>query len=105
MVRVATNMASIKPIREAAKQFRRGARRRAPHDTGDLKRSIRIERSGALSYDVIVGEPYGVYVEFGTETMAAQPYMRPTMDHDRAIIEATLVKSFRRGIPALKATL
>jgi len=64
-----------------------GARRRAPEDDGDLSRSIVILdgeklKKGDFSYAVIAESGHASYVEFGTRDIAAQPFMRSTIDED-----------------------
>jgi HK97 gp10 family phage protein len=51
-----------------------------PVDTGRLKGTINIEpKRLANKYILGVGTDYGVYVEFGTYKMNAQPFMRPAL--------------------------
>ncbi len=59
------------------------ARALCPVDTGELRASIHVEGSGNQSftqYEVIVGLDYGVYQEFGTKYIAAQPFLGPAVD-------------------------
>jgi len=49
-------------------------------DMGTLMGSIRQERRGALHYVLTDGVEYGIYLEDGTERMAARPFMRPVFD-------------------------
>lgn len=51
------------------------ARARAPVDTGTLQGSITYD-DGAVTSDV----EYAPFVEYGTATNAAQPFMRPAAD-------------------------
>lgn len=57
------------------------ARKLAPVDTGWLKGSIE-EKDG----NVVVSAPHAVYVEFGTEHMEAQPFLRPALDANKDAI-------------------
>lgn len=50
------------------------ARRRAPVDTGALRRSVAGE-----SARVTAGTDHWVYPEYGTRYQDAQPYMRPAL--------------------------
>jgi HK97 gp10 family phage protein len=52
--------------------------RLVPIDTGDLQRSLylHIDQAG-LSARIGSGLDYARYVEYGTENMDAQPYLRP----------------------------
>ena len=63
------------------------ARRRAPRDTGALRRSIKSQATKKLTITVTAGGPstprnvdYAQYVELGTSRMAPQPYMRPAVN-------------------------
>lgn len=54
------------------------AQRNAPVDTGNLKRSIRLEiRDDGLTAESNAAAEYAPYVEWGTRFMKAQPFMRP----------------------------
>lgn len=54
----------------------------APIDTGALRNSIASESKmiDELTYRISDGVEYGVYQEFGTSKMGAQPFMRPAID-------------------------
>lgn len=49
-------------------------------DTGTLLGSITFHPVTELSYYVSDGTEYGVFLEIGTERMAARPFMRPVFD-------------------------
>lgn len=49
-------------------------------DMGTLRASIKSERERELRYIVSDGVIYGVYLEFGTEKMAARPFMTPMIE-------------------------
>lgn len=54
------------------------AQRKAPVDTGFLRRSIAFSlMDGGLSAMSIAGANYAGYLEWGTRFMSAQPYMKP----------------------------
>ncbi len=56
------------------------ARRLAPKKTGALALSITYaydQNSHSISF--IVGEPYGIFQEYGTRYMMANPYIRPAL--------------------------
>lgn len=61
----------------SARIIARDAAANAPVLTGALRDSIRAEREGSGEWVVIVGVDYGLYVEFGTMYMAAQPFLIP----------------------------
>lgn len=60
------------------------AKQLAPKRTGAMADSIKatspIQHSGNVEAEVVCGEHYGWWVEFGTVNMAAQPFMRPASD-------------------------
>lgn len=49
-------------------------------DTGNLVNSIQVEPAGEYQYRINVGAEYGLYLELGTASMAARPFMLPMMD-------------------------
>lgn len=55
------------------------AKQRAPVDTGTLKNSIQATRIGDARWKIVVGVDYGMYVEWGTSRMAAQPFFQPAI--------------------------
>lgn len=66
-------------VAKAALDIQANAQDRAPVDTGTLKNSIQAVRDGTASWRVVVGVDYGIYVEYGTVHMAAQPYLTPAV--------------------------
>lgn len=66
---------------------------KTPEDSGDLKKSeyvdIRAEGGRAL-LTIGAEEPYAVFVELGTSTHRAQPFIRPTFDYLASQIGPTL---------------
>ena len=71
------------------------AQRRAPVRTGRLKLSINSQQTVLGSYKIGVDAPYGVYVEYGTRYMAAQPYFRPAIDAEKVRFVEAMRKVFR----------
>lgn len=68
-------------IRKSAHDLQARAQQLAPVDTGALKNSIGVDLSmGAL--EAVIGPTvnYAPYVEYGTRSMAPQPYMAPAAD-------------------------
>ena len=51
----------------------------APHDTGELRNSLRILEKGKDYIEVGSDVEHAVYVEFGTKYSRAQPYLRPAL--------------------------
>lgn len=52
---------------------------RTPVDTGELRGSEAAE-AGGKQLTLTAGTDHARYVEFGTRKMAAQPFMRPTVE-------------------------
>jgi HK97 gp10 family phage protein len=70
-------------VHDATEQAAEIARSLAPVDTGALVGSITTSFSGnqyVSTGEIIVGVDYGIYVEFGTMYMAAQPFLTPAVD-------------------------
>lgn len=59
-----------------AKKLELLAKSMAPVRTGALRGSIESMRESKTSWTVVVGVPYGAYVEYGTSRMAARPFLR-----------------------------
>jgi|GEM_PF-1714364 phage protein, HK97 gp10 family len=58
------------------------AQQLAPVDTGELRASIHVEAGDVQgSHKVVASVPYAVFVEFGTHTAAAQPFLTPAWRH------------------------
>ncbi len=66
------------------------AQSNAPVRTGFLRDSITTEMLGDFTGTVTVGAYYGVYVNYGTRFMAAQPFWNVALDEGRARFEAAL---------------
>ena len=77
-------------VAKAALDIQEGAQRRAPVDTGTLRASIQAKRINATTWEVWVGVEYGIYLEYGTRHMAAQPFLRPAV--------AAVSDSFRKAM-------
>lgn len=57
------------------------AQQLAPVDTGALRDSIHVEDgSHALARRIVADTSYAAYVEYGTATSPAQPYMTPAKE-------------------------
>ncbi|GBD17574.1 hypothetical protein HRbin27_00056 [bacterium HR27] len=77
-------------VRKAAADITASAKNRAPVDTGNLRNSITWQRAGELTAIVNVGAEYGIYVEYGTRKMRAQPYLGPAVDEVLPELRAAL---------------
>jgi HK97 gp10 family phage protein len=92
--------AARRAVIAGAEVAKEGMRKRVPVDTGNLQEHIDFtdpELEGNIVF-VLVGvidadaetARYGNAQEYGTASMAAQPYVRPTMDHDAGRIKAAM---------------
>lgn len=88
MQKMLNEVASLKDIQNAVKvnttEMHQKASRRAPVDTGHLKRSLNVEfKDGGLTGRVYTDVEYGIYQEFGTRFQAGTPFMRPAFYDQR----------------------
>lgn len=68
-----------------ADRLLRGMQRRVAVDSGELRDSLGIEittHGDTAEVSIQAGTDHAEANEFGTHDMAAQPFMRPTMDED-----------------------
>lgn len=70
-------------LRRKAEAGAEGARRRARVRTGAMRVGIQVVPIPG-GWRVISTADYSAYNEYGTSRMAAQPFMRPSMDDVRA---------------------
>jgi HK97 gp10 family phage protein len=84
--------AASRIVTATARKLEGRAKVLAPVDTGFLRNSIQALKTGDLSAVVFVGAEYGVYVEFGTRRMRAQPFFTPAADEARRYFEAEMRK-------------
>ncbi len=103
-----------KVVRKVAFDIQSDAQSLAPRDTGFLANSIYVKTSKDSSYSqieqpskegasllqeveappddqtayVAVGSNYGIYVEYGTVRMPAQPYLTPAVEAGQEALEA-----------------
>ena len=71
-------------VQKAAQNIERRAKDNAPVDIGALKGSINVKRSGQFSRTIGDGVDYGIYQEYGTVNMGAQPWLIPAVEAERA---------------------
>lgn len=102
-------------LRSGAKLILAEAKANVPVDTGALRDSLKVRamRKRKHRYGVMVqtsegwfkGEQfYGAFVEFGTDKMAAQPFVRPAFDSEKEAAEKTIVDGIRQGIEQVGAS-
>ena len=66
------------------------------YQTGETKRSIGLEiQDGGLAAEVGPETNYSPYVEYGTRTMEAQPFVRPAYDEQKEKFKRDLDKLMR----------
>lgn len=63
-------------------------------DTGALRASMRWEPEGKLTTVIMDGVEYGIYLEGGTERMAARPFMLPAFENYRRNKLASAIQAF-----------
>lgn len=68
-----------KTVRESAKAVERGAKARAPKDTGTLAAEIYSATRGS-SAQITAPTRYAQFNEYGTSRMAPQPFMIPALE-------------------------
>jgi HK97 gp10 family phage protein len=79
-------------VRKTAFLLEGKAKQLAPVDTGFLRNSITTQKLADATYSVAVGAEYGIYVEFGTRWMRAQPYFTPAIEEARRYFDGELKK-------------
>lgn len=80
----ALRAAMQREVKIAAVNIERGAKQRAPVDTGRLRNSIAHEiHEGGLNAEIGSNVDYAPFVEFGTRRMRAQPYLFPAFEEER----------------------
>ena len=68
-------------VKAYAAKLQQEAMRKAPVDTGNLKRSIMLNiAEDGMEATVTATAEYAAYVEYGTRFMNAQPYMKPAAE-------------------------
>ncbi|HEU0045082.1 HK97-gp10 family putative phage morphogenesis protein [Sphingomonas sp.] len=87
----------------AAEILRAGVAARAPELTGNLKRSVRVDRKsqvkrrrrGAVDVTVIADDAAAVPTEFGTSDTPIQPFFRPAIEAEKAAMFAAVADALR----------
>ena len=82
----AAEKAATEIVEECIQAGLESSKRFVPIKTGALHDSLRSEQEGAEgSYGSDL--EYSIYVEMGTGKMGAQPYLRPSIDAMRGLLE------------------
>lgn len=97
LAKMARGDAVKKAVRDSAAEFTRLAQRKAPVDTGNLQREIRMGKAsdGGFTVEVDANADYSGYVEYGTRFMRAQPFMQPALDEEQPKFVNRMVKAVR----------
>ena len=96
-----------KAVRSGAKLIHAEAKRLVPVDEGEIKTSIKVRAGKSkrgrkeININVIAGTDHAGAVEFGTDVMEAQPFMRPAADNKGRAAVAVIATEIGRGIEAL----
>lgn len=88
------NMKDVKQIvKQNTAELTQGAQRKAPVDTGNLRRSITMDLiDGGLTGKVKPTADYAPYLEYGTRFQSAQPFMRPSFNKQKAQFKSDMDK-------------
>lgn len=81
-------------IQRSALRVEKGAKTKAPFDTGHLSNSIYSEKTGELQAMVISPVHYSIYQEMGTRKMNAHPFMLPSLKEEDPRLMALLKRMF-----------
>jgi HK97 gp10 family phage protein len=87
-------------LKQAAFIIEAEAVKRAPVDQGTLRASIHVRKVSDDYYVVEDGVEYGVYQEYGTTRMRAQPFMRPALLASEATIQKLMADAVNKAIKA-----
>lgn len=99
----------LKAVQRAADEIVEEAQRRAPVESGDLKRDIRAmkAKSTAKTARIKIGNTKTIFYahmqEFGTVHHAAQPYLRPAFDTKKAKAAQGIGEDFWSDIETVAA--
>lgn len=92
----AAEAAAAQTLARAAERAAEDARSLAPVDTGELRGSISVVAHSPLEVSVVASAPHAAMVEFGTTQMAAQPFMTPAAQMQRASLLHNAREAFAR---------
>ena len=99
-VKKAIEAATVKALTGAALVVEGAAKTLSPVDTGNLRGSITHEVNPDHA-KVGTNVEYAPYLEYGTVKMAAQPYLRPGLDNNRAAVNKIISETYRAAIKAV----
>ena len=90
--------AARKAAQAEAEELARRIRQKAPVDTGKLRNSVSVQTTkdgGRVT--VGRGIRYAGYIEDGTATMRAQPYIEPAVQEARAGFETSVAAAVKKA--------
>ena len=83
----------VKTLADAMFFMEKEAVRMCPVDTGRLRNSIHTEKVDDFHWFMADGVDYGIYQEFGTIRMRAQPFFRPALDFTKLKVPELLARN------------
>ena len=84
-------------LAEHAEKVAEDAKALAPVDTGALRDSIEVVKVDDLNYQVVATAPYAIEVELGTAHQAAEPFLFPAAEANRAALKDNLAKALKNA--------
>jgi HK97 gp10 family phage protein len=90
-----TRPKAARVVKATAFKVEAAAKVLAPVDTGALRNSLGSEAVDDLTWQVGTGQDYAKFVEFGTSRMAAQPFLVPALEGNRAEFERRIAELFK----------
>lgn len=81
---------ATKALTQSAKNVERGAKSRAPKDTGELSGAVYSATRGGRTAQIIAPTRYAMFNEYGTSKMAPQPFMAPALEAESAAYIASV---------------
>ena len=93
----AVGHAAQQAVGHAAEEAAGAACELAPVDSGELRRSISVRQISPLETAVVAAAPHAAMVEFGTSRSAAQPFMLPAAQMQRARLSQHMQKACARA--------
>lgn len=72
----------LKATRDTGDRIQKRAKKDAPVETGELRRSIKVVKSRSrqvISVEIVADSDHAIFQEYGTTRNRAQPFMRPAL--------------------------
>lgn len=84
-------------LKNNAEEIKRNAISKAPKDTGFMKSNINTSYPANTKAEIKSAATYSGYVEYGTRKMAAQPFMRPSLEQQQDKMQKDFRDAIRKG--------